>query len=125
MYMSQGIEIEGERFPMLGLLPQYVIQEKSLQSLGYVQARLNFDCMLGQKGYALRGHEFHYSRLAGEVLGWEALYECVDARGKPRPTQGYRQGNCVASYVHLPLEAHPESLAFLVEACARHRVSQA
>ena len=48
----------------------------------------------------LRGHEFHYSRLASQGSG-EPLFEAADAAGRDLPPAGLRAGRIMGSYLHV------------------------
>ncbi len=63
MYLGEGILHEGNFFPLCGVLPVTTGIVKGRPSLGYREAVLSGDCMLGAKNERLRGHEFHYSRV--------------------------------------------------------------
>jgi cobyrinic acid a,c-diamide synthase len=71
-----------------------------LQGMGYREATLFSDSLLGPRGATVRGHEFHYSScvLESDV---EAAY-LVD--GVP---EGYAAGNLFASYIHLHFAGYP------------------
>ncbi len=62
MYLGRGIR-DGENFhPLCGVFPiETELAEKPV--LGYREATLAMDCILGRKGDKIRGHEFHYSRV--------------------------------------------------------------
>ena len=89
----------GREFPMAGVLPARGILTSGVQALGYVEA-----CATGRvaglaPGLALRGHEFHYSRLE---CGPDARFSLPLSRGT-----GIRDGldgltveNTVGTYTH-------------------------
>ncbi len=65
--MEKLLDFEGHSFPMTGIVPGTVQMNKKLQMVGYVEARLQRDTILGKKGSRLHGHEFHFSSEASEA----------------------------------------------------------
>ena len=61
------VDVSGQTFPMLDLLPARTVMQSRLAALGYVTLRTTQPTPLGPAGTTARGHEFHYSRL--EPLG--------------------------------------------------------
>lgn len=117
MYLSKGIKSEVQEYPLLGILPAWTIMGQKLSHLGYVQAKLRKDCLLGSCGDVLRGHEFHYSHLESAPENWECAYECTDTLGgKPR-LEGWGNGNILASYVHFPIDVFPMAIQSLIQHC--------
>jgi cobyrinic acid a,c-diamide synthase len=81
-----------------------------LQGMGYREATLFSDSLLGPRGATVRGHEFHYSScvLESDV---EAAY-LVD--GVP---EGYAAGNLFASYIHLHFAGYPAVVEHWLDRC--------
>ncbi|MBN9070235.1 MAG: cobyrinate a,c-diamide synthase, partial [Rhizobiales bacterium] len=84
-YMVLGESIEdadGISHPMLGLLGHSTSFAKRRLNLGYRQARLLDDGILGRRGELARGHEFHYASVvkAGNDM---PLAEIADGLGRP------------------------------------------
>lgn len=99
MYLSQGIRTDGSAtHVMAGVFP---FETKMLKGprLGYRQAVLRKDCVVGRKGDVCRGHEFHYSEIVDRPEG--TVYRLSDSRGAALPDEGFRYKNVLASYVHL------------------------
>jgi cobyrinic acid a,c-diamide synthase len=113
MYLSQGITgSDGQRLAMAGVLPVGTRMLPRRKALGYAELTLNTDTCLGRVGDTLRGHEFHYSELEAEPVGWHPAYDVAYRRGE-RTLDGWRLGNVLASYIHLHLASRPTSLAAL------------
>jgi cobyrinic acid a,c-diamide synthase len=99
--------------PMCGVLPANARMAGRL-SIGYREAVAQADSTLWQAGEAVRGHEFHYSAVAGDgTPAWE-----LTARGTTRP-EGYVAGGVHASYMHVHWAAFPHVARRLVAAAAR------
>jgi cobyrinic acid a,c-diamide synthase len=93
MYLGQHIiTAQGQTFEMVGALPCTTSMAEARLTLGYRTVEWN--------GLLLKGHEFHYSQLADYGLVAEPAH-ISSARGAAVPVQLYRQGNVLASYVHL------------------------
>jgi cobyrinic acid a,c-diamide synthase len=115
MYASQGIRTAEGDFPMLGILPAWTMLQGRLSRLGYVQATLRRDCMLGKSGDILRGHEFHYSQLESDPDGWECVYTCSTPKGDSVRQEGWSNGAILASYIHLPMDVFPMAIEALIQ----------
>jgi cobyrinic acid a,c-diamide synthase len=119
MYLSDGVELrDGRRVALCGLLPAWTRMLPKRRALGYAEVELSADTLHGPAGTRLKGHEFHYSELSSEPAGWDHVYRVAYRRGETA-VEGFRQGNILASYVHLHLASHPKALDAWVEAlCA-------
>ncbi len=102
-YMVLGgtlVDGEGVSHAMAGLLPlTTTFAERSLH-LGYREARLAAETVLGAKDALFRGHEFHYAGIVEEGPG-DALFACHDARGEALGPAGLRSGTVMGSFIHL------------------------
>ncbi|TAK31634.1 MAG: cobyrinate a,c-diamide synthase [Chloroflexota bacterium] len=117
MYLSQGIaDKEGHRHELAGLVPGWSIMQRQRVRMGYVTAEVLRDNPLARQGERLRGHEFHWSTLEGQLAAPAYHLEGKD----PRP-EGHAVGNLLASYVHLHFGAHPETARRFVDACSEWR----
>ena len=66
MYLCrQVVSFSGGRYQMAGLIPECCQMERSLQTVGYVEAKALGDNLLCLAGESLRGHEFHFSSMVG------------------------------------------------------------
>jgi cobyrinic acid a,c-diamide synthase len=96
----------GTVHPMTGLLGHATSYERRRLHLGYRQARLLADGVLGPAGQRLRGHEFHYATVT-EPGGDEALAEIGDATGTPLGVAGGRRGLVSGSFFHVIAAQEP------------------
>jgi cobyrinic acid a,c-diamide synthase len=104
------VDLEGKEWPLVGAVPGRGAMHGRLQGMGYREARLAGDCLLGEAGAVVRGHEFHYSScLLGDPA--RAAY-ALD--GSPH---GYAAGDLFASYIHLHFAGHPELLEHWLGRC--------
>ena len=113
MYLCASItDLEGHRFPMIGLYPFQASMQRHLRSLGYRQPVVEQDCLLAPAGAVLHGHEFHYSTIDTDGLAVPSAYLLED--GRP---EGFFRHNTLAGYVHLHWGRTPEVAARFVQAC--------
>jgi cobyrinic acid a,c-diamide synthase len=107
------------RYPMAAVFPFDVEVCDSPQGHGYSELRVDRPNPFFPVGLSLRGHEFHYSRIApgGEALSTACIVErgtgCLDRR------DFVMTNNVVAAYTHLHALASPEWTSGMVNA-ARH-----
>lgn len=128
MYLSNRIEtVEGNSFPMVGLLPGQVRMGKKLRSLGYRAVEAREPSLLLQKGEKARGHEFHYSEWIDS-----SSPDSVDRLKKPYRLfrggessegreEGFSHDRLLASYVHLHFASNPNIPERWVSSCERFR----
>ena len=119
MYLAQGIEtLDGQRHPLLGLLPAWTRMRSRRQSLGYVEITLTRECLWGQAGERLRGHEFHYSELVGHP-DWPTAYDLRYRRSDQVSHEGFQRGSLLASYTHLHFASQPGAVEQFVRYLAK------
>lgn len=100
MVLGDGlIDGDGVRHAMAGLLGHTTSFAKRRLHLGYREARLLADCVLGRAGTAVRGHEFHYAAVETEGAD-EVLAEISDGRGVSLGSAGGRRGQVSGSFFH-------------------------
>ena len=107
MFLLEGIEVEGEIYPMVGAISGVARMTPGLRALGYRQVRFLSENFLFPVGSLARGHEFRYSKVRkGHFLG----VEVKDAEGSSVQTFGRVKENLVASYIHFHFGFTPEVL---------------
>jgi cobyrinic acid a,c-diamide synthase len=102
-YMALGQTLTdraGISHEMAGLLPIHTSFEKPKRHLGYRQASLISDCVLGAAGTQFSAHEFHYASVVGDE-GHDPIFEIENASGQKLGTVGARNGSVAGSYIHL------------------------
>lgn len=115
MYLSQGItDFEGKRYPMVGLVPGWSVMTRTLARMGYVEVEFYQDTILGPKGMRLRGHEFHWSEMEGDLSSPANRIVSPDLRN-----EGHVNGNIFASYVHLHFGTDPSLAMNFISSCRK------
>jgi cobyrinic acid a,c-diamide synthase len=108
MLLSQGIRWNAARFPMAGVLPFEVEVFPTPQGHGYVELLVDRPNPFFRQGLAIRGHEFHYSRIITESAFVATACEVKRGTGCGRGRDGLIQGSVWASYTHLHALGTPE-----------------
>ncbi len=99
--------LDGNKWPMAGILPFGIEMLNRRRALGYVEVKLIKDCIVGSEGDTVRGHEFHYSDICTDVSNVELVFELYKGDLKLQ-REGYAVGNTLASYVHQHWGSNPE-----------------
>ncbi len=122
MYLARALtDTEGRRHALAGLVPAEVTLAGARLTLGYREAEAVRASLLLRPGERVRGHEFHYSRLASPRLAL-AAYRIP---GRQPEREGYARGALLASYLHLHFAGAPALARRLVAACAAWRARRA
>ncbi len=121
MALCRAIVWEGERFPMAGVLPFDVEVLSAPQGHGYTELLVDRNNPFFPEGTRLRGHEFHYSRIANPAV--QPATACLVERGTgcfPK-RDAIIQNRVWASYTHLHALASPQWATSLVRLARRRR----
>ena len=119
MYLTREVtDLEDRTWELAGIVPAVCHMHKRLAGLGYRQAALFSDNLLGRRGDVVRGHEFHYSMLTGMVPGSTPAYTWV--AGENEHHDGYATPALLASYLHLHFLGNRRAAAGLLAACRRY-----
>ncbi|WP_426487113.1 cobyrinate a,c-diamide synthase [Leptospira interrogans] len=121
MYLSKGIKlVEGEFFPMLGLISATSIMEKKLKALGYVEVTTKKETIFGEVGLRFRGHQFRYSDLElDESNPIELVYNLRKRKSDQVSEEGYSKNSILASYIHAHWASNPNLAEGFVQSCLR------
>ena len=100
MVLGQGlVDADGTHHAMTGLLGHVTSFAARQLHLGYREARLLSDCVLGKDGDVVRGHEFHYARVI-ETGTDGPLAEMFDGEGAGLGPTGGRRGHVTGTFFH-------------------------
>lgn len=101
MYLGKELLTGGVSHPMAGLLDLTTEQTAGPRGHGYVSARVEAENPWFERGTALRGHEFHYSRVVGGGDRSAAVLRLERGTGLGEGRDGVAVGNVWASYLHI------------------------
>jgi cobyrinic acid a,c-diamide synthase len=120
MYLCDAIKtLDGQHYPMTGVIPAHAVMRERLQALGYVEVETQAVSALGPAGLRFRGHQFRYSELQPLKDRIDCAYRVVRRRDGQVVSEGYTVKNTLASYVHAHWASNPTIAERLVEACVR------
>ena len=117
MVLARSIVFEGRTYPMAGVLPADMVVEARPQGHGYAEVVVDRDNPYFPAGTRLRGHEFHYSRVA-EGSELDSVFAIERGTGSLPGRDGLVVDNVLASYIHLHARGTP-AWANGVLRCAR------
>ncbi|WP_304289048.1 cobyrinate a,c-diamide synthase [Porphyromonas uenonis] len=86
------VDEKGSSYPLVGALQQTATMQQRRLALGYRQLEI--------EGVAVRGHEFHYSRIIDPL---PTVAQQYNAWGDPVATALWHTDHCYATYTHLAL----------------------
>jgi cobyrinic acid a,c-diamide synthase len=123
IYLGHSLTgFDGETHAMAGILPLEFTMDREYLSIAYVTATTATDSPLGPPGTALRGQEFHQSRIVASPTdpAGPDLYELTRSDDR-RSRAGLARPNIAASYVHLHLASNPAVATNLASAARASR----
>ncbi|EGA6437086.1 cobyrinate a,c-diamide synthase [Listeria monocytogenes] len=101
MYLGSSLEMEAESYEMVGVFDGVSKMTTRLRKFGYCIAEPLEDTLLGKKGTAIRGHEFHHSVFETNEPTRTKLTKKRDGEIVKEWHGGYQKGNTFASYLHI------------------------
>ena len=124
LYLSESLGVDDKSYAMVGVLPLSMQMTGKPVQFGYVTVEFTEDCLLGRKGTVVRGHSFHYSRIATQGDLGTSYHVQYSMSGKEE-SEGFGRGNVLASYIHLHFRANPAVAVNFVVAIRQARTQQA
>jgi len=100
MYLSQKIHWQGRSFEMVGIIPAEVQISEKPEGHGYVVGKVIGRNPLFPIGLAVRGHEFHHSKISIKK-GVKFAYQIRRGHGIDGKRDGVLYKNVFAAYTHL------------------------
>ncbi len=118
IYLCDEIIFNEARFKMAGALPAATIMTKKLQALGYAEGEVISHNPVVDYGAAIRGHEFHYSRLQCYEDARFA-YRLKRGKGIKDGLDGLMEHNTLGGYLHAHFYSYPVNR--FIESCKDYR----
>jgi cobyrinic acid a,c-diamide synthase len=120
MYLMERIvTFDGSTYEMVGLFTGDVVMEKKLSALGYSTGTVLEDSAVAEKGWHVRGHLFHWSRLDGTGPGQRYLFR-LEKPGKEPAMDGLMHKNVVAGYFHIHFAGAPHWVDRFIDCCRNY-----
>lgn len=117
MYLTRSIRgYDGRNHRMVGLIPGDTVMTRQL-TIGYTRAKAIRDNLISAQGWALRGHEFHYSKVFDVPSDTRFAYELDIGRGIVEGRDGYLVYRVLASYMHTHFAQRRNMAERFVVAC--------
>ena len=115
MYLARGIEWNGRRAGMVGVIPADIVMHSRPVGRGYVHLReTGRGPWPRPQAPLIRAHEFHYSSVENLAPGVEFAYEVERGHGIDGRHDGIVHKNLLASYAHLrDVEGNPWARRFV------------
>ncbi len=102
MYLGKKLVLEGNAFPMVGILPVAFDFYKKPQGHGYTIVTVEGENPYYAVGTEIRGHEFHYSRVSNWTGGENDLvFRMKRGVGINKDRDGILYKNVLATYTHV------------------------
>ena len=117
--MRRLIDFDEKSFEMCGVLDGVATMTKKLQTVGYVEAEILSDCVLGKAGEKIHAHEFHFS--AAEISSGEKIFKCRRTRTGKEYFAGLKKKNLVASYLHIHFAGSRNAAKNFIDACKNYQ----
>jgi len=119
MYLMEALQdFAGQVHEMAGVFSGQAVMTDKLQMVGYVEAELQQNTLLGNAGTKLKGHEFHFSKESETVSAAEAPFVFRKLRTGSEYPAGQQVQNVLGSYLHLHFAGCPQAAESFVRRCA-------
>ncbi|MBC1543663.1 cobyrinate a,c-diamide synthase [Listeria cossartiae] len=119
MYLGSALEMNDAQYEMVGVFSGISKMTTRLRKFGYCTAEPLEDTLIGKKGTAIRGHEFHHSVFETTETPCLQLSKKRDGEIVKAWQGGYQKGNTFASYLHIHFYQNPAILMQMFGAARR------
>ena len=117
MYLMNSItDFDGKIFEMCGIIPSQAVMTSKLQTVGYIDAEILQDCIIGKAGDKIHAHEFHFSTADTD----KNIFGCKRMRTGKIYRAGFFTKNIVASYLHIHFAGCQSAAENFVNACKNY-----
>ena len=122
MYLMDSLQdFAGVSHPMAGVFAGQAVMTEKLQMVGYVEAELQKDSLLGKAGTKLKGHEFHFSKEREPIQQDKAPFIFRKLRNNSEYPAGQQVRNVLGSYLHLHFAGCLDVAENFVRQCAAYK----
>ena len=121
MYLTRELlDLEGKAHEMAGVFDAVAEMTPKLQAVRYTLARAALNTPFFREGEILKGHEFHYSRIADFAGDISFAYSLQRGVGISDHRDGFISNATLASYMHLHFAGSRDFLKSFIAACASY-----
>ena len=125
MYLGEKLVLEGNTYPMVGVLPVVFDFYKKPQGHGYTIVTVEGENPYYDVGTEIRGHEFHYSRVSHWIGGeTDLVFRMKRGVGIDKDRDGIVYKNVLATYTHVHALGTPGWAPALVRNAAKFKNSR-
>lgn len=126
IYLAESLSWKGKTFPMAGVFPIPIAMEEKPQGHGYALFTVDGENPFFEKGVAIRGHEFHYSRPAApepwtRSSDLKSVMEVKRGTGCGMSRDGLLRWNVFGTYLHIHAHGCPAWAEGVVRAAEKYR----
>jgi cobyrinic acid a,c-diamide synthase len=121
IYLGRRLKVDERIYPMTSVLPVDFVLEKRPQGHGYTILKVRGSSPFLEKGVIIRGHEFHYSRIANLDDLPPMAYYMERGSGINSTEDGLVYKNVLACYTHLHALGTPQWAEAMVGKAREYR----
>ncbi len=126
MFLCRGIHHQEKIYPMVGVFPFEIVLGPKPQGHGYTVMECVNPNPFFEKGSIIRGHEFHYSRIAAPIdANFPFAFKLLKGHGIQAGWDGVCYKNTFAGYSHIHAvgnEEWAEAMVLAAEKFQRDRI---
>lgn len=123
MYLMQSIvDFSSQEYEMAGIFDGQAQMTKKLQMVGYVEAELATDSVIGKKGTKLHGHEFHFSTDDPSIKNRPFCF--TKLRNNAKYLAGQAKYKTIGSYLHLHFAGANSVAANFIKSCLDYKMTK-
>jgi len=120
MYLTKSMDdMDGKRFEMCGVFDADSKMSVSRKALGYVEMTSCSDNILCEKGWTVKGHEFHYST-TDPSENERFVFDLKKGKGIAAGRDGMIYNNTIGGYTHIHFASNPKLPKRFVEGCSEY-----
>ena len=122
IYLGEAIALDGQEYPLAGVLPVRFGLARKPQAHGYTELRVERENPFYRPGSVIRGHEFRYSTVEQTTIEpAELALAMTRGTGFSQGRDGLTTGNVLALYTHIHALGTPQWAPAVVAAAGRYR----
>lgn len=120
MYMSEYVsDLHDKKYEMCSVFDAKSGMNDGKRTLGYVEMVSASDTAICEKGWTVRGHEFHYSTTVPDRDSRFA-FDLIKGKGIADGKDGMMVNNTLAGYSHIHFASNPKIPVRFVDSCSRY-----